>query len=294
MLNVKIREEIFQLYKKRRRLRQSERKDAVKLNKKIIRNQIDDGNASVVDYIYEGFNLNTLLVSFREKRRVFSTCDGYKDVKHVGNMFIHGDLSERERLKFENGVSVDFQLELMKRLLVAIGVSYEDSALLTTAVTMEHAALSEKSYKEFKVSCFATAGVKNNALRMGTDEGDWVERKGLYQNTLGTINIILLTNVNLTDGAMARAVITATEAKTAALQDLDIRSTLTPKRQATGTGTDDIIIVSGPKIGDPIQCTKGHTKMGELIAVSTKTAVTEAMKKHDRSLTFRNLFKIKK
>jgi adenosylcobinamide amidohydrolase len=264
------------------------------MNSKMINLQVEGVKAAVVDYDYEGFKLNTLLVSFGEKRQIFSTCEGYKKVTRVGNMYIHGDLSERERLKFEKGVSVNFQLELMKRLLAVTGFSYEDSAFLTTAVTMEHLAVCEKTYEEFKICCLATAGVRNNALRMGTDKADWVERNGLYENTLGTINVILLSNVNLTDGAMARAVITATEAKTAALQDLDIRSTITPKNQATGTGTDDVIIVSGPKIGEPIQCTKGHTKMGELIAVSTKNAVIDAMKKHDRSLVFREVFRKKK
>ncbi|XHH07594.1 MAG: adenosylcobinamide amidohydrolase [Candidatus Bathyarchaeia archaeon] len=261
------------------------------LDEKIISLPLEGVKTTIVNYTYDSFELNTLLVLLSEKRRIFSTCEGYKEVNCIGNMYINGELSERERIKFENGVNVNFQLELMKNLARFLNLSFEDSAFLTTAVTMEHAAVCEKSFEEFKVICLATAGVKNNALRMGADGGDWVERKGVYQNVLGTINIILLTNVNLTDGAMARAVITATEAKTAALQDFDVRSTLTPKKQATGTGTDDVIIVSGPKIGEPIQCTKGHTKMGELIAASTKNAVAEAMKKHDRSLALRALLR---
>jgi len=79
---------------------------------------------------------------------------------------------------------------------------------------------------------------------------------------------------------MARAIITTTEAKTAALQDLDIKSTYSSKYQATGTGTDNIIVVSG-KTGKPLTLTSGHTKIGELIGGTTKEAVTEALKKHD-------------
>jgi adenosylcobinamide amidohydrolase len=78
---------------------------------------------------------------------------------------------------------------------------------------------------------------------------------------------------------MARAIITATEAKTAALQDLDVRSIFTPQSQATGTGTDNMIIVSGKRLGKMLRSTGGHTKMGELIRVSTKIAVTEAIEK---------------
>jgi adenosylcobinamide amidohydrolase len=74
---------------------------------------------------------------------------------------------------------------------------------------------------------------------------------------------------------------TATEAKTAALEDRGVRSTASPKLQATGTGTDSMIVVSGVDPEITIRHTGGHTKMGELIAVSTKIAVSEALKKHD-------------
>ena len=110
-----------------------------------------------------------------------------------------------------------------------------------------------------------------------------MEQDGTFENTLGTINIILLTNATLSDGAMARAIITATEAKTAALQDMDARSSVSPENQATGTGTDNMIIVSGKEPSRSILYTGGHTKIGELIGVSTKIAVAEAIKKQDGS-----------
>ena len=80
---------------------------------------------------------------------------------------------------------------------------------------------------------------------------------------------------------MARAIITATEAKTTVLQDLNVRSTSCPQYQATGTGTDNIIVVSGTGGSKSLRLTSGHTKIGELIGFSTKIAVTEALKKQD-------------
>jgi len=148
---------------------------------------------------------------------------------------------------------------------------------------MNNLAVCEKSYQDRIVCCLATGGV-GNALRSGVDGANWVEQDGKFGNVLGTINIILLTNVTLTDGAMARAIITATEAKTAALQDMDARSSVSPENQATGTGTDNMIVVSGNWCGKPIRSTGGHTKMGELIGVSTKIAVAEAIKKHEASV----------
>jgi hypothetical protein len=81
----------------------------------------------------------------------------------------------------------------------------------------------------------------------------------------------------------------ATEAKTSALQDLDIRSTYSPLvNQATGTGTDNIIVVGGK--GDLIDNTGGHTKMGELIAKAVYEGVREAIYKQNGLLSGRNVF----
>jgi adenosylcobinamide amidohydrolase len=162
-----------------------------------------------------------------------------------------------------------------------LGISHSDLAFLSTGADMDNLAVCEKSFEEFNVCCLATAGAKNNALRTGVDLADYVERAGNYINLNGTINIILLTNATLTDGALANTIIIATEAKTAALQDLDVRSTYTPEIQATGTGTDSIIVASGKGLGGALRLTSGHTKMGELIGTSTKLAVSEALKKQD-------------
>ncbi len=258
------------------------------MKEKKIRLNLEGVNAKVVHYIYEDFKLNTLLLSFAEKRRILSTMEGIREVNLVGNIYVHGDLSERIMIKFGKQIPVDFQFELVKNLLALTENSHEKSAFLSTAVNMKHLAVCEKSCKEYKVCCVATAGVKGNALRMGVDRAGWVESNGTYDKILGTINIILLTNAKLTDGEMVRAVITATEAKTAVLQHFDVRSTLTPENQATGTGTDNVIIVSGPETGDH-QCIKGHVEIYELIAVSTKIAVTKALIKHNRLISLRAL-----
>jgi hypothetical protein len=116
---------------------------------------------------------------------------------------------------------------------------------------------------------------------MSVDEGRFYEP--------GTINIILLTNMKLSQRAMTRAIISATEAKTAALQDFDIRSSCTPLiHQATGTGTDNVIVVEGK--GSEIDNAGGHTKMGELIAKAVYEAVQEAMYKQNGMVSQRNVF----
>jgi len=57
----------------------------------------------------------------------------------------------------------------------------------------------------------------------------------------GTINTILLIDGNLTESCMVDAVKTATEAKSAALREIDIRSHFSDEL-ATGTITDSIIV----------------------------------------------------
>jgi adenosylcobinamide amidohydrolase len=88
----------------------------------------------------------------------------------------------------------------------------------------------------------------------------------------------------LTDGALAKTIITATEAKTAALQDMDARSSVSPENLATGTGTDNMIVVSGTDPDKKVRTTGGHAKMGELIGATTKIAVDETIKKHEAML----------
>jgi adenosylcobinamide amidohydrolase len=231
-------------------------------------------DARVIYHTYDGVELNTLLVSFEEKRKVLSTVAGLKQVKYVANTYIPMSLANRT-------MTIKKHQEFIRKLPYNLGVNPKDVTFMCTAVNMEKLAICEKTYGDFKVCCLATGGAKDNALRMGVDVGNWVEEKTCFQSALGTINVIILTNVTLTVGAMARTIMTATEAKTAALEDRGVRSTASPKLQATGTGTDSMIVVSGLDVDTVIRHTGGHTKMGELIAVSTKTAVGEALKNFD-------------
>jgi len=236
--------------------------------------ELDCLEGRIVYHTYGGVKTNTLLVGFLEKRRVLSTVDGYRRVSYVGNSYIPPELESVL-------MSVKGYRRYVKCLPLAFGVKPGQITFMSTGVDMDKFAVCQKVFGDLKVCCIATGGAKNNALRMGVDCGNWVETKTGFELSTGTINVLLLTNAVLTTGAMARAIITATEAKTAALQDLNYMSTPTPQVQATGTGTDTITIVSGTDKQNTIQYTGGHTKIGELIAKTTKTAVTQALKNFD-------------
>ncbi|MBN2254091.1 MAG: adenosylcobinamide amidohydrolase [Deltaproteobacteria bacterium] len=217
----------------------------------------------------------TLIIDFKEPLSVVSTLEGKrKGVTSVGN---HYSPLSCWRLTHKLGLE-----EARSHILDVIGKSKNTSSFLFTGADMDNLAIKRARFKEMTIYALVTAGVESNALRTSVDEGKFYEP--------GTINIILLPNMRLTPRAMTRAVITACEAKTAALQDCDIRSSYTHLiHQATGTGTDNIIVVEGR--GATIDNAGGHTKMGELIGKAVYDAVREAMFRQNGILTGRSVFR---
>ncbi|MFZ7138063.1 MAG: adenosylcobinamide amidohydrolase [archaeon] len=241
------------------------------MEKKEIKLKLENVRAQVLYHNYQNVDVNTLLVSFNKKRRVLSTLDGYCEVRYVANHYQPLDLSMNTMKDYAS---------FAEKFPSLLNLPADDLTFLSTGANMNNLAVCEKSFKDRKVCCLATGGV-GNALRSGVDTANWIENDGKYLTTLGTINIILLTNVTLTDGALARTIITGTEAKTAALQDMDARSSLSPEKLATGTGTDNMIVISGTDPDKKVRHTGGHTKLGELIGATTKVAVAETIKKHE-------------
>ena len=218
--------------------------------------------AKIIYHQLKGFEVKTLLILLDRVRKVLSTMEGFKEVRFVGNHYDPPELWDYLHEHFE---------EHRSWLPQALGLPPEESAFLFTGADMDNLGVGEESFEELKVCCLATAGVRSNALRAGVDKAG--------SQSVGTINLILLTSAALTDGAMARAVITATEAKTSILQDLDVRSSYNPQLQATGTGTDNLIIIPGS--GPLLTYTGGHAKIGELIGVAVRKAVAEALAKQE-------------
>ncbi|MBE9546803.1 MAG: adenosylcobinamide amidohydrolase [Proteobacteria bacterium] len=216
----------------------------------------------------------TLIVDFKEPLTVVSALEGQRSlIESVGN---HYSSPPCWSLGHKLGLG-----RLRERIYNVIGKTEDKVSFLFTGADMDNMAIKRERFKEMEVYALVTAGVKSNAVRMSRDEGRFYEP--------GTINIILLPNMKLTPRAMTRAIISATEAKTAALQDLDIRSSYTPQiNQATGTGTDNIIVVEGT--GKRIDNAGGHSKMGELIAKAVYAGVKEAIYKQNGIVTQRNIF----
>ena len=239
------------------------------MNRKIL--ESEDMKTEIVYHKYRETPVKTLIISFSNRRRALSSKDGFEEVKVVCNNYNPPPLWDHIMYEWET-----HKEELMKDL----GLSAEETFILATSADMDNLSFKKEVFDGFEVYAFVTADVKTNAMRIGVDRGTSLERGGKFVS-VGTINIIVLTNACLSDGAMVRSVITATEAKTIALQDLNIRSSYNPSYQATGTGTDNMIIVSGGEEGEKINYVGGHSKMGEMMAKAVTSATKEAIFKQN-------------
>ncbi|MBI9088698.1 MAG: adenosylcobinamide amidohydrolase [Desulfobacterium sp.] len=211
---------------------------------------------SIADFIHK-----TLVIDFNTPQTVLSTLEGLKqNISTIANHYLPPPSWSMPHTAGMAGTK--------NRILSAVERDPASTSLLMTGADMDHVTVTEKSYKKMRAIAIVTAGVCSNAQRMSKAVGGYYEP--------GTINIMVMSNMRLSQRAMARAMITATEAKTAALSDLDIRSSFEGMDfQATGTGTDNIIMVQGE--GCPIDNTGGHSKMGELIAKAVYDGVTRAV-----------------
>ncbi|MEN6621450.1 MAG: adenosylcobinamide amidohydrolase [Smithella sp.] len=231
--------------------------------------------AHVIKAERDGLWEKSLVVQFDKKRRTLGTIDGFVEAYAVLNHSAHPLLWQKVSEKFmsQNGRGGKLYTEFMQQKIANdLKLKKNDINKVATAADMDNLAVVTKEFKPLTVTVLATAGARTNAIRTGVDECSYIEG----QEPKGTINIVLLTNVVLTDGAMARAIITVTEAKTAALEDLKVPSSYTKNVQATGTGTDSIIVVSGIT-GPKATYTGGHSKLGELIGKATYEAIVEAL-----------------
>ncbi|HYA78036.1 MAG TPA: adenosylcobinamide amidohydrolase [Verrucomicrobiae bacterium] len=146
----------------------------------------------------------------------------------------------------------------------------KDYLAMVTAAKIKNYSLITKKADDFSVSVAVTAGCKH-----GESSGEEMN----VQEIRGTINIIVLIDANPTDSCMVASLITATEAKSAALRDLDVRSLYTGD-SATGSITDSVTIASTHQ-GKTIRYGGPASKLGKAIGYCTRKAVTEALIKQE-------------
>ena len=231
-------------------------------NRLIFKTSIDDK----VFYLKD-----TVLVTFKHNRNGISssqlnggTCDLYKSV-------FNQHLSQDRIDYLENHDVCDYLINECK--LMDIDSNF--STGLITLAEMNNLSIVSKKYKNVEVTAISTAGVRTNSSKAGDPASYWQENGEFH---FGTINTILLTNVNLSKSTLVEAFMCATEAKTVAMNNLKIPSQYS-NGYATGTGTDGLCIFSNTDSDDVITNAGKHSKMGELIAKAVIESVTKAIGK---------------
>ncbi len=162
-----------------------------------------------------------------------------------------------------------------------LGLPPEEVASMGTAANMNYATVIERGDEEIFVTAIVTAGVQGNAACAG-DPATWREpvERDFPAPHHGTINTEVILSCPVFEGALARAAVTMTEAKTNALHQLAVRSRYSTEF-ATGTTTDQFCIAA-PLQGDaPRRYTSTGTKLGEYLATAVRDATLEALRWHN-------------
>jgi len=140
---------------------------------------------------------------------------------------------------------------------------------------MKNTAVVSETFRDLNVTAIVTAGIDKNGGRAG-DPASYYETGNSFEPVGGTINTILIIGADLHEHTLARAMMTATEAKAAALQQLMARSNYS-SGIATGSGTDMIAIVADPASSLHLTDAGKHAKLGELIGLTVIAATTAAL-----------------
>lgn len=115
--------------------------------------------------------------------------------------------------------------------------------ILTAVHAEKYHYVSELEREGIKVAVITTAGIKSNAVNVHHDRSLHEQKINQQSAKIGTINIVLCTNINLTEAAMAQALGIVYESKAALFYDKGWKSSYS-NHIATGTGTDSVIIAS--------------------------------------------------
>lgn len=218
----------------------------------------------------------SISITFLQRQKVLSTSllkGGYQEeLKGVFNHNCGPDDGSHCRLRAPT------YYEHLGIVANSIGLEPEESTGMGTAASMENVAIVVKKYKELVVTAIVTGGVEGNGGRVGDPTNYYAPIEKLGAHKPGTINIILVLDGDMAPGTLARALVTCTEGKTAALQEL-MAGSLYSTGLATGSGTDQSIVVANSQSPLYFEGAGKHSKLGELIGLAVKEAVKEALLK---------------
>lgn len=229
-------------------------------------------NLSCGDKVHRYFT--SVVIQFDGSRKVLSTAPingGYReDLKAVFNTDC------KPRVGVPSILKTDGYEEYMNIIANELGLDPLKTAGIATSAYMDNLSIKTSKFKDLTVTALATGGIEVNGGRVG-DAADFYEENKVFKEVkIGTINIILFIDADLSESCLARALVTCTEAKTAALQELMAGSNYSTGI-ATGSGTDGTIIISNSESNLHLTEAGKHSKLGELIGKTVMAAVKESL-----------------
>lgn len=198
-------------------------------------------------------------VEFNQPLRTISNGvvgEGIQWLKHFCNFHVSNDYNSSKP-------KYDLQSWMIKH-----SIPPEEAVGMMTAVELDDAVFLEEEIEGIPMMAVVTAGT-GNAVDITNKS-----KTGAIQ-TVGTINIFLFIDAHFSDGALVNGIISATEAKVKALQDLQIKD-IHSNTIATGTSTDAILLgltqqgKKTPYAGSGTTVGKG---IGQIVYRATKKAV---------------------
>ena len=166
----------------------------------------------------------------------------------------------------------DHRLE-MATFLKSNGFEPSETVGMMTAVILEDVSYKFFEHDSFSIFVVITAGV-GNAIDVSKSEHH------SYVTVPGTINTWIFINGELTEEAFIQSIMTATEAKTKALHDLNVMDPVTGTI-ATGTSTDSILIAA-TQAGEKLEYAGTITPLGKLIGKAVYECTSEAIQKSQK------------
>lgn len=156
----------------------------------------------------------------------------------------------------------------IERWMNDAGVPVEKAVGMMTAVQLGDVVFREAQAGDYRFLIMVTAGVGNAVDITSTSQPEPIRQ-------IGTINTMLFIDGHLTDGAFINAIMSATEAKTKAMHDLDVHDKQT-NSWATGTSTDSVLIAATQR-GEPTPYAGSGTVLGKGIGQIVYDATIKAI-----------------
>jgi adenosylcobinamide amidohydrolase len=251
------------------------------------------GKAMLIDTFYSGVEIHRqekiIYARFLLPHQVLSTCRAAGGLQD-GLTYIYNHQScepEGHSHRLAPGLWRD-PFAYRKNTCAPYGLPFEACATMGTAANMNHAAFVCESFRDLQVVAVCTGGVEKNAGRAGDPAAVFETPDGFEKLAPahilpgpGTINTMIFINKPLIPGAMVRVIMTATEAKSAALQELAVNSRYSDG-PATGTGTDQIAVAAMQTDTPSLTSAGKHDKLGELIGRAVLSAVKQTLANQNR------------